>query len=93
MDIERLKKSKGDARAQVALACAREQLRSSQWELERLFADFYGQRTHVTVEQVGDLADKLRRARERVIEHDPVADTPNGAVHTGLLTDSAAPEQ
>jgi hypothetical protein len=68
MEIERLKKSKGDARAQVALACAREQLRSSQWELERLFADFYGQRTHVTVEQVGDLADKLRRARERVIE-------------------------
>lgn len=66
-EIERLKKSKGDARAQVALACAREQLRSAQWELERLFADFYGQKTHVTVEQVGDLAEKLRRARERVI--------------------------
>jgi hypothetical protein len=32
----------------------------------------YGQKTHVTVEQVGDLAEKLRRARERVIEGDAV---------------------
>ena len=59
-------------RSGIRLACAREQLRSSQWELERLFADFYGQRTHVTVENIGDLGEKLRRSRERVVPQDVV---------------------
>jgi hypothetical protein len=81
------------ARDPVTIARAREMARFARMDLERRRPHLYGQRTHVTVENVGDLADKLRRARERVIEHEPVADTPNGAVHTGLLTDSAAPEQ
>jgi hypothetical protein len=81
------------ARDPVDITRAREMARFARMDLERRRPHLYGQRTHVTVENVGDLADKLRRARERVIEHEPVADTPNGAVHTGLLTDSAAPEQ
>lgn len=63
-----------DARDPVCLARAREELRGAQWELERLYSRVFGQRSHVTVEQVGDLGERLRRARERVIEPDSVVD-------------------
>jgi hypothetical protein len=81
------------AEREFNLACARELYKAASWRASVEFPHRWGQRNHVTIEHVGDLADKLRRARERVIEHEPVVDTPNGAVHTGLLTDSAAPEQ
>lgn len=62
----------------LALARAREELRSAQWELERLFSRLYGQKQEVTINDNRDLGDKLRRARERTIEGESsVAPTPN----------------
>lgn len=55
----------------LGLARAREMLRSGQWELERIDDD-YRQKQELTVEIVGDLGDRLRRARERVIEGEVV---------------------
>ena len=71
-------KQQGDA---VALAGAREEFRADAWFAEREAPEIYGQRTHHTVEQVGDLGERLRRARERVIQGDAVAITPNAAPH------------
>lgn len=51
----------------LSLARAREELRSAQWELERLFSRLYGQKQEVTINDNRDLGDKLRRARERTI--------------------------
>ena len=59
----------------LSLARAREQLRSAQWDLERLFSRLYGPKQEVTVIS-GDLGDRLRRARERVIEPESVSDQP-----------------
>jgi hypothetical protein len=56
------------ARDPVDIARAREMARFARMDLERRRPHLYGQRTHVTVENVGDLADRLRRARERTIE-------------------------
>ena len=52
----------------LSLARAREQLRAAQWDLERLFSRLYGQKQEVTVTHNTDLGERLRRARERVIE-------------------------
>ena len=56
------------------LARAREiQLRRLEWRAERLFPHKWGQRSHITYENVTDLADALARAeerRERDITHD-----------------------
>ena len=57
----------------LTLARARELLRAAQWELERLFSRLYGQKQEVTVINA-DLGDRLRRARERTIEHEPATD-------------------
>ena len=54
-------------------------LRRLEWRAEREFPHRWGPKTHVTVEQVGDLGDKLRRSRERVIEAEPVADAQHAA--------------
>lgn len=56
----------------LALARAREAFRAASWRAERECPEEWGPRSHITVENVTDLADKLRRAQERVIEHDPV---------------------
>lgn len=65
----------------LSLGRAREQLRAAQWELERLYARMFGQQSHVTIENVGDLGDKLRRARERSIDSEAtvVSDPPHAA--------------
>ena len=52
----------------VSLACARERLKAAQWDLERVCNRIYGQKTQVTIEHVGDLGERLRKARERVID-------------------------
>ena len=57
-----------DANDALSLARAREQLRSAQWELERLFSRLYGPKQELTITDKTDLGDRLRRARERVIE-------------------------
>lgn len=51
----------------LSLARAREVLRSAQWELERLLRRLYGQDQVINV-NVFDLGDRLRRARDRVID-------------------------
>jgi hypothetical protein len=65
VDADRKLEAASDA---VDIARAREMARFARMDLERRRPHLYGQRTHVTVEQVGDLAEKLRRARERVID-------------------------
>lgn len=63
------------ADAPLPLARAREEFRYWSWIAERRDAQRYGLQTHVTVEHVGDLGDRLRRARERTIEGEVVTDT------------------
>ena len=47
------------------IARAREAFRAAAWRAEREFPKRWGQRSHVTVETVGDLGDRLRRAEDR----------------------------
>jgi hypothetical protein len=63
----------------LSLARARELVRSAQWELERILSRIFGQKqehTHVIL----DLGDRLRRARERVIDQAPIDNQPNTGV-------------
>lgn len=57
-----------DADDALSLGRAREQLRSAQWDLERLFSRIYGPKQELTITDKTDLGDRLRRSRERVIE-------------------------
>lgn len=57
-----------EADSALVLARAREMVRTAQWELERQDAANYAPKQELTVEVIGDLGDKLRRAKERVIE-------------------------
>lgn len=50
------------------IARARERARFARMDLERRRPHLYGQKTHVTVETAGDLAEKLRRGMARVVE-------------------------
>ena len=71
----------------LALACAREQLRSAQWDLERVYHRIYGQKQEVTVKNeehitlvlegsVGQLIEKIAASK-----HTPqVIDIPSDAV-------------
>lgn len=52
----------------IELSRAREQCRFSRWDAERRLPRLFGQQHHLTVELVGDLGDRLRRARERVTD-------------------------
>lgn len=54
-----------DARTALQLARARDLRKAAEFDLERLDAATWGQQTHLTVEHVGDLADRLRRALVR----------------------------
>jgi hypothetical protein len=51
----------------LQLAKARELLKAAQWDLERVCRRIYGQDQNINV-TFTDLGDRLRRARERVIE-------------------------
>ena len=63
-----------DANDALSLGRAREQLRSAQWDLERLFSRIYGPKQEVTIDDKrSDLGDRLRRSRERVIEGEVIA--------------------
>src|SRR6478672_5384561 len=55
------------AKDTLELGKIREKARVTLWLLERRYPTLYGQRSHLTVEaSVGDLGERLRRARERV---------------------------
>jgi hypothetical protein len=56
----------------LTLARAREKLRGAQWELERLYSRLFGQKQEVRLEVNVNLADRLVKARERVIEPDAI---------------------
>jgi transposase-like protein len=66
----------------IALACAREELRSAQWGLERLLPRLYAQKQEVKVDVNVNLSDRLTRARERVINND-AAQLPHSS--TGIM--------
>ena len=73
--LARLERAQGDlevAPDALSLARAREQVRSAQWELERLLRRLYGQETNVNITIDADLGDRLRRARERTIDAEVV---------------------
>lgn len=58
------------AKDPLALAKARELLKAAQWDLERLGRSVYGQEVSVNVGVMIDHGERLRRARERVLEHE-----------------------
>lgn len=67
------------AEGPVDIARAREQARFARMDYERRRPALYGQRSHVTVETVGDLGDRLRRAREREIQGEVVSEQHDAA--------------
>lgn len=73
--LERQQELLNTAGDPLSLARAREGVRSAQWELERLLNRLYGQKQEITLEVIGDLGDKLRRARERIIDVEVVEKT------------------
>lgn len=71
--IARKEKAEDDlenAKDPLELAKARELLKSAQWDLERVCRRIYGQEVNINM-TVTDLGDRLRRARERVIDVTP----------------------
>lgn len=71
MRMEIREKELESADDSVKVARARELLSHARWRAEREHPHRWGQRTHQTVEHVGDLGDKLRKARERAINAAP----------------------
>jgi hypothetical protein len=56
----------------VSVTRADRLLGHTRWWAEKINPAQFGQRSHLTVENVGDLGERLRRARERVIDADVV---------------------
>lgn len=76
--IARKEKAEDDlseARDPLELAKARELLKSAQWDLERVCKRIYGiDRAELNLNvNIGDLGDRLRRAKERTINIEPEA--------------------
>lgn len=74
-------KEQGEDRIQSAkdpleLAIGREETRAGQWDLERVYRPVYGRDEQTLNINITDLGDRLRRARERVInaEHQVIED-------------------
>lgn len=69
--VERADRALEVARDALDIQRAREQARYARMDLERRRPAIYGQQHRLTVEHdLGDLGERLRRARERVIEED-----------------------
>jgi hypothetical protein len=83
------------ARVEFDLARAEKEWRAVSWQAEREFPHRWGQKSHVTVENVTDLGERLRRARERVLPQDvvdaEVVRTRDDAV-IHCITDESAPK-
>ena len=80
--LERHTRDLAEAPDPLSLARARELVRSAQWELERLLHRLYGQKQEVSVTVNTDLGERLRRARERVVdaEHCSIPALPSSEV-------------
>lgn len=63
------KEKESQQQYQVAIACARERLKSAQWDLERLLARLYAQKQEVNMNVTHAIGDRLIAARSRVINH------------------------
>jgi hypothetical protein len=63
------KEKESQQQYQVAIACARERLKSAQWDLERLLSRLYAQKQEVSVDVTYAISDKLVAARSRIIDH------------------------
>ena len=66
--LEKWEKELEAATDNVKVARARELLSHARWRAEREFPEHWGQHNRLTVEHSGDLGDRLRRAKERVID-------------------------
>lgn len=66
--LEQRERELQDAPDSVTVARARELLSHARWRAEREFPEHWGQHNRLTVEHSGDLGDRLRRAKERVID-------------------------
>jgi len=66
--LEQREKELEAADDNVKVARARELLSHARWRAEREFPEHWGQHNRLTVEHSGDLGDRLRRAKERVID-------------------------
>lgn len=67
-ELVRCWESLNEATDPLALAKAREEFRYWSWLAERRDAERYSHKQEITVGQPAELGEKLRRARERVIE-------------------------
>lgn len=77
------------ARVSLSLACAREELKAAQWDLERVCKRIYGQDQPLN-DVLAGLVINIGLRRGRVIEAEPVvADMPNGAVQTSVTDETA----
>jgi hypothetical protein len=71
--LEEAQKALREARDTTDIARARELFRAAAWRAEREHPARWGQKTHVLVENVGDLGERLRRALERDVSPTPVS--------------------
>lgn len=72
--VARKEKAEDDIEAAtdpLQLAKARESLKAAQWDLERVCRRIYGQEVQINM-TVLDLGERLRRARERVLDIESV---------------------
>jgi len=74
--LEQREKDLESASENVTVTRADRLLGHTRWWAERINPAQFGQRSHVTVEHVGDLGERLRKARERIIEGECVVETP-----------------
>jgi hypothetical protein len=65
--------------AMAEISRASQLLSHQRWRCEREFPQRWAQRTHTTVEIVGDLGDRLRRAQERLIDGEVVSEQHDAA--------------
>ena len=68
---------------------AREGFKAAAWFAEREFPHRWGRTDKLQVEHIGDLGERLRRSKERVIEHDPHTSVQALGVDMGVSQDSS----
>jgi hypothetical protein len=70
-EYERNKEQIEEASDQLELARARDKIKCSHFELERLIPRLYGQKQEVTVTHRSDLAERIQAAERRIIDVTP----------------------
>ncbi len=74
-EYENNKQAITDASDQLELARARDKIKCSHFELERLIPRLYGQKQEVTVTHRRDLGERIQAAEARIIDVVPTKDT------------------